>query len=96
MAEYIDLDTPLEVYVGRGSFCKKQIATLRDLLDTNKIPYTVADARPVVRARWQYKTITIPGGKGQTYAKWCCTACKGKAKKRTNFCSNCGAEMKEE
>ena len=55
-----------------------------------------ADVRPVVRARWQYKTITVPGGKGQTYARWCCTACKGKAKKRTNFCSNCGAEMKEE
>ena len=45
MTEYIDLDTPLEVYVGRGSFCKKQISTLRDFLDTNRIPYTVADVQ---------------------------------------------------
>lgn len=54
-----------------------------------------ADVRPVVQARWQYKTMTVPGGKGQTYAKWCCTACKGKAKERTNFCPNCGAMMEE-
>lgn len=54
-----------------------------------------ADVRPVARARWQYKTMTVPGGKGQTYAKWCCTACKGKAKERTNFCPNCGAMMEE-
>jgi hypothetical protein len=54
-----------------------------------------ADVRPVVRARWQHKTMTVPGGKGQTYAKWCCTACKGKVKERTNFCPICGAMMEE-
>lgn len=47
MSEYIDLDTPLEVYVERGGFCTQQITTLRELLDTNKIPYTAADVRSV-------------------------------------------------
>ena len=57
--------------------------------------FPAADVRPVVKARWRYKTMTVPGGKGQTYAKWCCTACKGKAKERTNYCPNCGAMMEE-
>lgn len=58
-----------------------------------KLP--AADVREVVRAVWQYKTMTVPGGRGQTYAKWRCSACKGKAKERTNFCPNCGAMMEE-
>ena len=59
-------------------------AYVEEMIDS--IP--AADVRPVVRARWQYKTMTVPGGKGQTYAKWCCTVCKGKAKERTNYCPN--------
>ncbi len=55
MTEYIDLDTPLELYVGHGGFCKKQISTLRDLLDTNSIPYTVAD----VVSRKDYEVLEI-------------------------------------
>lgn len=48
MSEYIDLDTPLELYVEHGGFYRQQTATLRDLLDTNNIPYKAADVRPVV------------------------------------------------
>ena len=45
-------------------------------------------------AEWQYKTMTVPGGKGQTYAKWHCTHCKTKRKDRTKFCPECGYRMK--
>ena len=51
MTEYIDLDTPLEVYVERGGFCTQRLTTLRELLDINKIPYKAADVRPVVLCR---------------------------------------------
>lgn len=53
MAEYIDLDTPLELYVEHSGFCKKQISTLRDLLDINRIPYNAADVIERKRGKWE-------------------------------------------
>ena len=55
--------------------------------------YPAADVVPVRHAIWRYKTMTVPGGRGQTYAKWSCTACKAKQKERSNYCPNCGAKM---
>ena len=46
-------------------------------------------------AEWQYKTMSVPGGKGQTYAKWSCSACKGKQVHRSRYCPNCGNRMKD-
>jgi len=54
-----------------------------------------ADVGPVKPGKWMYKMMTVPGGKGQTYAKWCCSKCKEKFKGRSNFCPNCGARMEE-
>lgn len=51
MAEYIDLDTPLELRVFWGNSTKPYSSTLRELLDFNHIPYSVADVRPVVFCR---------------------------------------------
>lgn len=45
-------------------------------------------------AEWQYKTMSVPGGKGQTYAKWQCTHCKARRKERSKFCPECGYRMK--
>lgn len=45
-------------------------------------------------AEWKYKTMSVPGGKGQTYSKWSCTHCKTKRKDRTKFCPECGYKMK--
>ena len=86
MLEYIEREAALSAQNKSMNLseCRKRLERIH-----------AADVRPVVRARWQYKTMTVPGGKGQTYAKWCCTACKGKAKERTNFCPNCGAMMEE-
>lgn len=47
-----------------------------------------------VEAEWQYRTMSVPGGKGQTYAKWSCSACKRKQVHRSRYCPNCGKRMK--
>ena len=46
-------------------------------------------------AKWRYRTMTVPGGKGQTYSKWSCSNCHKKEKKRSPYCPNCGARMEE-
>ena len=89
MAEYIDLDTPLELYVDRGGFYRQQITTLRELLNTNKIPYTAADVRPVVRAT------------NKSESGFLCSACAfgdfgGFHGYKPNFCPYCGADMRGE
>lgn len=86
MAEYIEREVALEAQNKSMNLaeCRKRL---------ERIP--AADVRPVVHAIWRYKTMTVPGGKGQTYAKWSCTRCKGKFKERSNFCPNCGADMRE-
>ena len=43
---------------------------------------------------WRYMTMNVPGGKGQTYSKWRCSACRKKQHKRTPYCPNCGAKMR--
>lgn len=58
----------------------------------SKTPEELAETDKV--AEWQYKTMSVPGGKGQTYAKWRCTHCKTKQKARTKFCPECGYRMK--
>lgn len=88
MAEYIDLDTPLEVKVAWGSTYKPYTSTLRELLDVNHIPYTAADVRSVVRARWN--TVKYP-----LYECSNCGAVYQDVGYGFNFCPNCGADMRE-
>ena len=45
---------------------------------------------------WKSKTMSVPGGHGQTYNRWGCSKCKARVKTRTKYCPNCGAEMKGE
>lgn len=52
-----------------------------------------ADVIPVKPAKWRYQTLTVPGGRGQTYSKWACSHCRAKQKERTKFCPNCGYRM---
>lgn len=63
-----------------------------------------ADVRPVVRGKWKLASYSGKYGsaKGKWYdqfldgAFWYCDNCKERAAKRTNFCPNCGADMREE
>lgn len=50
-----------------------------------------ADVRPVVKAEW------LPFGKRGIYGMmYACSACHAKYDGKTNFCPNCGADMREE
>lgn len=88
MAEYIDLDTPLEVYVARGGYCEKKITSLRELLDVNHLRYEIADVRIVEHGKW----IDDAGGDS-------CSVCGMTFNDlhplydRARYCPNCGATM---
>lgn len=52
-----------------------------------------ADVRPVVRGRWANEHLASTSG--GTYAVIRCSVCKGQFPLyRTNFCPNCGADMR--
>lgn len=93
MAEYIDRDAVCYQLEKQESIDGQPRAIRRARRIVAN--FSAADVRPVVKAKWQYKTMTVPGGKGQTYAKWSCTHCKGKSQYRTLYCPNCGAEMED-
>lgn len=48
---------------------------------------------PMVHARWRLYRLNVPGGKGQTYSVWGCSACHKHERKRSDYCPNCGAKM---
>ena len=94
MAEYIDLDTPLEVYRYYGSKHEPISTTLRELLDFNKIPYKVADVVPVRTARWDKMPHNLVFNKDGIYnAVFECSECRAVSPFRSNYCLNCGAKM---
>lgn len=84
----------------------EKAAVLRIIFDSVGKPATeiyqrvreVPEADVIERksGKWKYQTLTVPGGKGQTYAKWSCSKCKGKFKSRSDYCPGCGARMEKE
>lgn len=65
------------------------------LYEANERGIKAAQEMKPKTAKWRYQELTVPGGKGQTYAKWSCSRCRKKEKKRSPFCPNCGARMEE-
>ena len=88
MTEYIrreDAYTTLTDYYHHST--KIQHMALKEALD--KVP--AADVRPVVRAAWQ------SWEQGKPPCKWySCDYCGFHALSRSNYCPNCGADMREE
>ncbi len=85
MAEYVDIDGRVVVTDTRG---RELETTVRHILEFNKGVYTAADVRPVVRGKW----IEYPIADGMNQCSLCGVLRFGDS----NFCPNCGAEMKEE
>lgn len=54
------------------------------------------DAVPARLGVWLDKKITIKKAHGMAYGRWSCSACKAKQPYRSNFCPNCGADMRRE
>ena len=53
-----------------------------------------ADVRPVRRGKWVPANEQSNGG--TVYCFSCCSECGRKTATNTNFCPNCGADMREE
>lgn len=94
MSDYIKREDAAKILLQRREFAKNQDWTqevdLMELLCERLDAVPAADVRPVVR-RWWIETKT----------GFHCSACKSKAKGTkdgsllSNFCPNCGAEMRE-
>ena len=84
MAEYIDREAVLEfVEPDARPFLAERIKSI-----------PAADVRPVVRGKWV--TPTVIGGRAFNIPH--CSACDGVpcgVDEHTNFCPNCGADMRE-
>ena len=87
MAEYIDIDAPVVVTDTRG---RERETTVRHILKMNKGVYTAADVRPVVRGEWQFHMFAANSWGYE------CRVCHTTWDTPTNYCPNCGADMREE
>lgn len=56
----------------------------------------VADVAPVKRAKWHQKRIYVAKAKGHSYCVWACSNCHKQAKERSNYCPDCGTDMRED
>lgn len=50
------------------------------------------ESKPVVEYRWR---ANLRYGMDGSERFWICPVCKGQSMERTNFCSNCGSNMRE-
>ena len=54
------------------------------------------DVTPIIRGKWYDKKTTIKGAHGLAYGRWGCSVCKRKFSQKSNYCPNCGADMRGE
>lgn len=96
MADYIDIDAPIDFAVYERN--RRITATLRQLLESNNAKYQTADVRPVVRGKWKVSV-------HKTYYDVSCSVCginsffqvnEKDSVSYANFCPNCGADMRGE
>lgn len=52
---------------------------------------STADVRPVVRSEWEFRSTDKLASKA-----WTCPECGQRKVFKTNFCPNCGADMRED
>lgn len=80
-------------YIDRESYCKTICRCDREYCDKEKCPIwtaLAADVRPVVRGRWRWV------GQDQWNDCYECSQCGKMNTDNSNFCPNCGADMREE
>ena len=46
------------------------------------------------KGTWRDKKTTIKKAHGIAYGRWGCSSCKAKQPHKSNFCPNCGADMR--
>lgn len=77
----------------RDKLYAEDAITMKGVAILNEFP--AADVVEREKGKWTYQVLSVPGGKGQTYAKWRCSRCRMKFKNRSNYCPNCGADLRE-
>ena len=96
MAEYIEREAAIKRFNFAVLDCLGMEPTIRagDIIKAlESIPAT--DVRPVVRGKWTLGH--LPSTSGGSYAVVQCSECNSQFPIwRTNFCPNCGADMREE
>ena len=56
--------------------------------------YADGKADAVKHGEWYQKRITVPKARGHSYLVWACSVCHKHERKRSDFCPNCGADMR--
>ena len=55
----------------------------------------IKNGTPLPHGKWLDKKMTIKGSHGLAYGRYGCSVCKKKQLSKSNFCPNCGADMRE-
>ena len=73
---------------------------LMKLADVRFVPYYKMAIKALEQqpktGRWLDKKMTIKDGHGLAYGRYGCSVCKKKQLSKTDFCPNCGADMRGE
>ena len=78
----------------------KRTVFYREFKDLNDCITTIkalekAITLPEHHGEWLDKKMTIKGGHGLAYGRYGCSVCKKKQPSKSDFCPNCGADMRE-
>ena len=76
MAEYIDIDMPLDVFTVNGKSYKLFSTTLREFLECNEIPYKAADVVPGSDFRDCRNELCLRCGQYKTAHLGSCDGCR--------------------
>ncbi len=108
MSDYISRDAAKKVFQEKCSECEDACMEFDGFMPDcsqclmngaaksiiNEIP--AADVRPVVKGKWVRRTFaSTERGGWKKKVFYCCSNCETTWDAPTNFCPNCGAEMKE-
>lgn len=108
MSDYISREAALEVFCRWCGICpkeKQKPLECDDILGNVLHSLPAADVRPVVRGKWipdyDYTEYDFDGCTPLPEPRkfqdgWQCSLCGQYEPSETNFCPNCGADMREE
>lgn len=82
----------LEVWIERDE--AMEYADRAENIEIYKMAIKALEQQPKT-GRWLDKKTTIKGGHGLAYGRYGCSVCKKKQPSKTDFCPNCGADMRE-
>ena len=92
MSDYISREDAKNYVIGRYDD-QLGFITMEDIID--QLDYVpAADVRPVIRGKWVSANEQSNGG--TVYCFSCCSECGRKTATNTDFCHNCGADMRKE